>query len=116
MELASGLTARVKRTSTGTRITIPAPPLGSDGWALLLEALETADRYGSTDAGGRIRIWAEIEEDPVADDDVVQQARCHVCGTTEPPLHPETIEVRVGPGVIQDVAAAVCTKHLELDQ
>lgn len=114
MELASGLTAEVRHTSTGTRITIPAPPLGTDGWALLLEALETADRYGSIDAGGRVRVWAEIEEGPVTEEADDEQARCHVCGTTQSPLHPDTIEVRVGLDVVRDVPAVVCTKDLEL--
>lgn len=115
VEQASGLTATVKRTSTGTRITIPAPPLGSDGWALLLEALELADRYGSTDASGGIRVWAEIEEDPVTDGVDDQHARCHVCGTTEPPLHPDTIEVPAGPGVVKDVAVTACAEHFRRD-
>lgn len=49
-------------TNTAARLTTPAPSTTEVvQWQALLTALAHADRWGTTDADGTVRVWAEID-------------------------------------------------------
>lgn len=63
IEGALDATADLTCTPAAIRIHAPAPStLEHDTWKALFAALAAADRWGTTDADGDIRIWAEIDE------------------------------------------------------
>lgn len=50
-------------TPRGIRVYAAAPPGSARGtWAAVLDAMRSADAWGSTDASGSPEIWAEVED------------------------------------------------------
>ncbi|MFC8716499.1 hypothetical protein [Kitasatospora sp. NPDC057198] len=64
IERAAGARAEVRAAVGATRISVPSPPADVPTWGELLEALRTADRWGSVTAEGRTVLWAQVEERP----------------------------------------------------
>lgn len=62
LERALDEPVRVVTLHGSTRLHAPAPGPGTASWSAALAALRSADRWGSTDAGGTPEIWAEITE------------------------------------------------------
>ncbi|RKE18498.1 hypothetical protein [Streptomyces sp. TLI_171] len=63
IERATGVRADVRLAVGSTRISIPCPPDDAPSWSELLQALRTADRWGSVTADGETVVWAQIEEE-----------------------------------------------------
>ncbi|MDN3023824.1 hypothetical protein [Streptomyces sp. S.PB5] len=59
MERATGSAAEIDEYPTHLRVSVPAP-VGEEIWQALLGVLASADRWGSSDASGQVRVWASV--------------------------------------------------------
>jgi hypothetical protein len=62
LERALDEPVHVLATPRGARIYAPAPDVQDPVWPRVLEALGSADQWGSTDSSGSAEIWAEVED------------------------------------------------------
>lgn len=62
MERALGEPVQLLATSHGMRMHAAAPAPRDPVWPRLLDALRSADDWGSTDSGDTPQIWAEVNE------------------------------------------------------
>lgn len=50
-------------TPCGARMYAPAPEARDAAWPKVLDAMRSADQWGSTDATGTPEIWAEVHDE-----------------------------------------------------
>ncbi|GAB2732883.1 hypothetical protein GCM10027072_29380 [Streptomyces bullii] len=62
LERALGEPVHLLATRRGTRMYADAPDRCDPAWPRVLEALRSADVWGSTDANGAPEIWAQVDE------------------------------------------------------
>lgn len=63
LERATGVPVHLLATDSGMRLYIPAPDDGDPAWPAVLEAMRSADRWGSTNANGSSEIWVEVNDE-----------------------------------------------------
>jgi hypothetical protein len=60
LETALGHTVAVQSTTTGVRLSAPAPHPGHPSWPCVIELLGRADMWGSVDTADVPHIWAAL--------------------------------------------------------
>ncbi|KUN92021.1 hypothetical protein [Streptomyces caeruleatus] len=63
LERATGTPVHLLAAETGLRLYLPAPGDGDPAWAAVLQAMRSADRWGSTNTSGATEIWVEVDDE-----------------------------------------------------
>lgn len=65
LERATGTPVHLLATDTGNglRLYVAALDVGDRAWPAVLEAMRSADRWGSTNASGGTEIWVELDDE-----------------------------------------------------
>ena len=62
LERALDESVHLLTTQRGVRLHAPAPQVRDPAWPQVLDAMRSADQWGSSDATGTLEIWAEVDE------------------------------------------------------
>lgn len=63
LERATGTPVHLLATDSGMRLYVLAPDTGDRSWPTVLEAMRSADRWGSTNTSGSPEIWVEVDDE-----------------------------------------------------
>lgn len=63
LERATGTPVHPLTTDAGIRLTVAALDDGDRAWPAVLEAMRSADRWGSTNTAGTTEIWVEVDDE-----------------------------------------------------
>jgi hypothetical protein len=62
LERALGEPVHILATERGARVHAPAADVADAAWPKVMDALRTADRWGSSSTHGIPEVWAEVDE------------------------------------------------------